>query len=56
MNYEINLINNVIYTHFGNETDEEYKEYAQHILNAWREIRNHLEVEGHYDKEVNDAD
>jgi len=40
MNYEINLINNVIYTHFGNETDEEYKEYAQHILKVlWNDFR-----------------
>jgi hypothetical protein len=29
MNHEIKLINNVIGTHFGNETEEEYKEYSQ---------------------------
>lgn len=52
MNDEILLINNVIGTHFGNETDEEYKEYAQHILNAWNKILNHLAIEGHYDEEV----
>ena len=43
INEEILLINNVIGSQFGNETDEECKEYAQHVINAWRKIRNHLE-------------
>jgi len=54
MNDEINLINNVIGTHFGNETEEECKEYSQHVVNAWNKILNHLSVEGYYDEEVND--
>jgi hypothetical protein len=54
MNDEINLINNVIGTHFGNETEEEYKEYSKNVLSAWNKILNHLSVEGHYDEEVND--
>ena len=48
MNEEINLINNVIGTHFGNETEKEYKEYAQHVVNAWSKILNRLAVEGIY--------
>ena len=55
MNEEINLINNVIGTHFGNETEEEYKEYAQHVASAWNKILNHLAVEGYYDEEVSDV-
>tara|TARA_A100000171_G_scaffold18423_1_gene16943 strand:+ start:691 stop:861 length:171 start_codon:yes stop_codon:yes gene_type:complete len=54
MNEEINLINNVIGTHFGNETEEEYKEYAQHVASAWNKILNHLAVEGYYDEEIED--
>ncbi len=54
MNDEINLINNVIGTHFGNEPEEEYKEYSKNVLSAWNKILNHLSVEGHYDEEVND--
>ena len=54
MKHEINLINNVIGTHFGNETDEIKKEYAKHVVNAWNKILNHLSVESHYDEEVND--
>ena len=52
MNDEINLINNVIGTHFGNETEEECKEYSKHVVNAWNKILNHLAVEGYYDEEV----
>lgn len=48
MNEEINLINNVIGTHFGNETEEEHKEYAQHVVSAWSKILNHLAVEEIY--------
>ena len=58
MNDEINLINNVIKTHFANETEEEYKQYSKHVVNAWNKIFNHLSVEGHYEdlnnEEVND--
>ncbi len=54
MNDEINLINNVIGTHFGNETEEEYKEYSKNVVSAWNKILNHLSVEGHYDEGVND--
>jgi len=54
MNDEINLINNVIGTHFGNQTEEEYKEYSKNVVNAWNKILNHLAVEGYYDEEVND--
>ena len=52
MTKEINLINNVIGTYFGNETEEEHKEYAQHVINAWNKILNHLAVEGYYDEEI----
>jgi len=51
MDEEINLINNVIGTHFGNDTEKEYKEYAQHVLSAWNKILNHLAVEGYYDED-----
>lgn len=53
MNDEINLINNVIGTHFGNETEDEYKEYSKTVVNAWNKILNYLSVEGYYDEEVN---
>ena len=54
MNDEINLINNVIGTHFGNQTEEEYKEYSKNVVNAWNKILNHLAVEGYYDEEDED--
>ena len=45
MKDEINLINNVIWTHFGNETEEEYKQYSKYVVDAWYKILNHLEKE-----------
>tara|TARA_R100001509_G_C4768125_1_gene182072 strand:- start:503 stop:670 length:168 start_codon:yes stop_codon:yes gene_type:complete len=53
MKHEINLINNVIGTHFGNETDEIKREYSKHVVNAWNKILNHLSVERHNEEQMN---